>query len=265
MYKLFIVEDEWLVLEGLKQTIPWEDMRCTVIGEARNGQAALEGMKANPPDILLTDIRMPAMDGIQLAEQAKALWPQVQLVFLTGFDDFSYAQKAIRLGAADFVLKPTNPDELMEVFGRLTSRLDEERRLQSLNRANAEADQWNRPGEEPSEALRASGFDDIVAYIGEHYGEEISLQSIAEQYHMSESHFSRLFKKQVGTSFLEYLTLTRVRHARELLKNPRFKIYEVSVKVGYQDARYFSQIFRKYTGETPTEFRKRLGIVSYPL
>jgi two-component system response regulator YesN len=109
------------------------------------------------------------------------------------------------------------------------------------------------------------GFKQIEAYIRQHYGEDITLQEIAERHHMSESHFSRLFKQQVGTSFLEYLTKVRVQKAKELLVKPKLKIYEVSLQVGYQDSRYFSQIYRKYTGETPTEFRKRLGIEFSPL
>jgi two-component system response regulator YesN len=145
VYKLFIVEDEWLVLQGLKLTIPWEEMHCTVIGEARDGQAGLEGIMANPPDILLTDIRMPAMDGIQLAEKVAELLPQVKIVFLTGFDDFIYAQKAVKLGAADFVLKPTNPDELIQVIGRITSKLDEERRLQSQQERMKLKYGWEQP------------------------------------------------------------------------------------------------------------------------
>ncbi|WP_248926818.1 helix-turn-helix domain-containing protein [Paenibacillus hamazuiensis] len=254
MYKIMIVEDEWLVREGLKMTIPWEQMGFELAGEASDGLAALDLLGELSPDVVLTDIRMPALDGIGLAEKVAERLPFTKIVFLTGFDDFAYAQKAVKLGAADFVLKPTNPDELQHVFGRVRAKLDRERPY----RAQAERD-LREQGRE------SGGFHSIEAYIREHYGEEITLQEMADRHYMSESHFSRLFKQQVGTSFLEYLTTVRVEKAKELLMNPKLKIYEVSVRVGYQDSRYFSQIYRKYTGETPTEFRKRLGIEYLPL
>lgn len=126
MYKVLIVEDEWLVREGLKQTIPWEQVGCELVGEASDGLAALELIERLEPDIVLSDIRMPGLDGIGLAERLSLQHPQLKIVFLTGFDDFVIAQKAIKLGAADFVLKPTNPDELLDVLGRIKAKLDEE-------------------------------------------------------------------------------------------------------------------------------------------
>lgn len=252
MYKVMIVEDEWLVREGLKQTISWEEVGCELAGEASDGLSAFDLIQQVKPDIVLSDIRMPALDGIGLAERISKQFPEIKIVFLTGFDDFVYAQKAIKLGAVDFVLKPTNPDELMGVFNRVKSKLDEERA-------------FRKESERMEQGREGSGFEQIEAYIRQHYGEEITLQDIAERHHMSESHFSRLFKQQVGVSFIEYLTTVRINKAKELLMSPKFKIYEVSVQVGYQDSRYFSQIYRKYTGETPTEFRKRLGIEYLPL
>ncbi|MCR8632967.1 response regulator transcription factor [Paenibacillus radicis (ex Xue et al. 2023)] len=259
MFNLFIVEDEWLVREGLKQTIPWDEVNCQIIGEASDGLHALELLQSHAPDILLTDIRMPAMNGIELAEQAVKLYPHLKIVFLTGFDDFSYAQKAVKLGAADFVLKPTNPEELVQVFTRITNQLVGERKVL------AEAGEWNRIHKSVLESRENSGFKEIEQFIKEKYGEDITLQSMADRYNMSESYFSRLFKKQIGVSFMDYLTDLRVNHAKELLLNPRLKIYQIAIQVGYQDSRYFSQVFRKYTGETPTEFRKRYGIEVLPL
>lgn len=528
MYKVLIVEDEWLVREGLKQTIDWENVGCRIMGEASDGEEALLAMEEESPDIVLTDIRMPEMDGIQLAKAVAVRYPDIKIVFLTGFDEFAYAQQALRLGAVDYVLKPTNPDELTKLMSRLTSGLDEERRRRTEQRRLEDkltfgqplivekmlydlmldyagamerelfgeyaADQHNVPdmfrvallyaeptadaSETPDELYRTiaawgsgvssfppvrmndakyallldketdrrelhrlldqfcpggsstsrrrlfvgvserhrgleqiaaafrqatqslasslfwggdklawfedaellaaeaaaphemleeliesvkwgtessirdmsmacftsivqqhptngleakraffawivslyalllseeelrpivqdsallvtslertdrledglerlnglllewsaryreqlmpqsrTGFEDIEEYIALHYAEEITLQSIAARCNMSESYFSRLFKKQVGASFVDYLTALRMRKAKELLTNPRLKIYEVSVQVGYQDSRYFSQLFRKYTGETPTEFRKRLNIPNIP-
>lgn len=405
LIKLMIVEDEWLGREGLKSTIPWEELGCEIVAEANGGAAALSIMESAKPDIILSDIRMPGMDGLEMARQAVELLPGVEIVFLTGFDDFSYAQQALKIGSADYVLKPTNPEELMQVIRRvgdkvrgrraseqaerlfrqtrfrdsaalLSSKLlydllmdsagekerelflelkpdrvqslaeyrvgligleladgapeDSRRMLVSLEEKlyqkaavftrvqdriavllgeEAREGQWegllaelriaagSRPlavgwsethhnlgelslaYEEAEQALashsgtakaaRLGGMPNLdklkselretIAYIEEHYREDISLQDIASSVHMSESGFSRLFKKQTGVSYVEYVTQLRLEEAKKLLQQPDQKVYEVSLAVGYQDSKYFSQIFRKYTGETPTEFRKRHG------
>ncbi|WP_409341814.1 response regulator [Paenibacillus sp. MBLB4367] len=265
MYKIIIVEDEWLVREGLKQTIPWSNLGCEVAGEAEDGEEALELIERVLPDIMLSDIRMPTMNGIELAGRLTESHPHISIVFLTGFDDFAYAQQALRLGAVDYVLKPTNPDELEKVIRRITAKLDQERGRQQL--AEQQDRRWadGRPvvaGLDKRESRESREFQQIMDYLLVHFHEDLPLQSMADRMNVSESYFSRLFKKHVGVSFLEYITNLRVQAAKELLADPRFKMYEIAERVGYQDARYFSQIFRKSTGETPSEYRKRLGIVS---
>ncbi|NQX65200.1 response regulator [Paenibacillus alba] len=412
MYNIVIADDEWLIREGLKHTVDWDEIGCSIVAEATDGEEALQLVMERRPDILITDIRMPGMDGLTLAAQARSQLPQLKVIFLTGFDDFSYAHQAIKLQASDFVLKPTNPDELMKVVARVCEQIGNSRdhaaALQNLHeqleqgqvlilekllhdqmlgiaddiscrmleemleRIPLEADgfrvvltemdaRWlsdeskvllwdqvcaqmesrslstsipfdesriafmmlngsfnliehlrhirtacegklelafgvslvhhkhkhirtafreasvalgnKRPGTE--QAIRefgdimqwtgqaalpnADNFRQIEAYIQSRYAEDISLSKLAALLHMSEAHFSRLFRKRVGTSFIDYVTHIRMEQAKQLLGLPDARINEVSVSVGYQDARYFSQIFRKYTGKTPTEFRNSRG------
>lgn len=513
MYKVMIVDDEWLVRQGLKQTIPWSEMECTVIHEAADGEEALKMLGAEPPDIVLTDIRMPGMDGLELARRIKLGYPEIKTIFLTGFDDFQYARTALKMGAFDILLKPTNPDEINRVFkeatfhiSELRSRTDYTQKLehrirnseplitekifhdllmnradgaslellkelpqsgirlfeafrvvlvktalpralpeieavlnllqeytlappivigqetsafiisdpgtvhltgkwqdelgnsrlvqegkvafsistahqgiQSLSIAYEEAKfamhyntslglarfsqyetvvneaLWHHPAEwsdsevlgmikwespsaithkvqgwylmllEQSDGNEAvfmhqlvqlmfgvyslltryywdlgclpdtrsfldtvqqrvaplqildwldkvlydvqtaylnskqqgrTEFDNVMDYINANFDKELSMHDIASGLHMSESHFSRIFKKKIGTNFLEYITDLRMNKAREMLLHTDMRVYEVSLSVGYQDARYFSQLFRKVTGETPSEFRQ---------
>ncbi|OBZ14997.1 hypothetical protein A8L34_14045 [Bacillus sp. FJAT-27264] len=404
MYKVLIADDEWLIREGLKTTVDWQSLHCEIVAEAANGRQALQAVQNYIPDILITDIRMPGMDGLRMAEEARRFHPTLKVIFLTGFDDFLYAQHAVKLQASDFVLKPTNPDELLRSVYNICQEIEDNRQrssrteqvlgwmeagqtmlveqllrdqmtgvnqgegisllkelldvevmergqfrvvLAELHPTNgSQAGQhvlWNqtvaklegclyasvrmdgsrnalvvqhctdvldrlsgalfepfphvrigisqghsqlynveaayREAMAALEMLRpvdsrmiseygnlnrwrgassstAENIRQIEAYLRLHYAEEISLQGIATKMNMSEAHFSRLFRKHTGVSYIDYVTQLRMEQAKRLLSKPDVRIYEVSVGVGYQDARYFSQLFRKYTGETPTEFKK---------
>ncbi|MBW7460636.1 response regulator, partial [Paenibacillus sepulcri] len=120
MFKVMIIDDEWLVREGLKTTIAWHEMQCEIVGEADNGIDALKLIDELSPDILLSDIRMPGMDGLELVQTISRRDSEITTIFLTGFDDFSYAQQAVKLGAFDILLKPSDPHELRKTFGEAT-------------------------------------------------------------------------------------------------------------------------------------------------
>lgn len=124
MHKLLIVDDEWMIREGLEKTVPWADWNIKVAGTAKNGLEALEKLQQQPVDILLTDIRMPGMDGLELIERCTQDFPTLKIVLLTGHNEFSYAQKALRLGAFDFLLKPTDVEELEKTMCEVTAVLD---------------------------------------------------------------------------------------------------------------------------------------------
>ncbi|NBD24145.1 response regulator transcription factor [Paenibacillus glycinis] len=536
MYKVMIVDDEWLVRQGLRQTIPWREMGCEVVAEALDGEEALALATLHEPDIVLTDIRMPRMDGLELARRIKRTHPEIKTIFLTGFDDFHYARQALQTGAFDIVLKPTDPAEIRRILqaamasiaedrSRSSYTLNLERRVRTseplltekiffdllMNRADKESLQllldvrgngpsafdsfrvvlFKTPGtgaprgtagttgtaeagepagaresedaagpeaqsafaalkdrlleaaltpfiplgqeinavvvsaagaeelaaapgtlpaevpslslssvhrglqsvatayEEASFAMRfnfglgrgpvvryeaivaeaqshhpaewsetevlgmikwdnaaairaktrswhmtllrqsagsetalrhqmlqlmfglyallmrhfwelgclpdtksflesasradspetmlrwieavccevqaayllskqqgKTEFDNVMDYINGHFHKELSMHDLASGLHMSESHFSRIFKKKIGKNFLEYITDLRMEKARDMLLHSDLRVYEVSLAVGYQDARYFSQLFRKVTGETPSDYRQ---------
>ena len=131
MYKVFLVDDEIVIREGIRNSFPWEENGFTLVGEAPDGELALQTMQDVKPDILITDIRMPFMDGMQLCEAVSHTMPWVQIVILSGYDDFTYAQQAISLGVKEYLLKPVSAQELLEVLERIAGRIREERRAQA--------------------------------------------------------------------------------------------------------------------------------------
>jgi len=261
MYRIVIADDEWVIREGLKTAIPWETFDCEIVGEAEDGMGAWQQIECSAPDILLTDIRMPGLDGLELATQVSLHYPQVKIIFLTGFEEFSYALQAVKLGASDYLLKPTNPEELIKTVSRLISEISEERRkTEYMERLEAQIARLTLSEEQdvPAAVKEKYDFSGVLQYLRDHYHEDVSLNELAAMVYLSEGHFCREFKKQTGWSFVEYVTLLRVEQAKRLLGDFSMRIYEVSEKVGYRDSRYFSQVFRKTTGMTPTEFRKHL-------
>ncbi|MCB0203106.1 MAG: response regulator, partial [Anaerolineae bacterium] len=128
--KVFLVEDEIVTREGIRDSIDWEGAGLRLCGEAPDGELALSMVEAEIPDILITDIKMPFMDGLELSRIVRARLPQTRIVILSGHDEFRYAQQAIQLGVTDYLLKPVGAQELLDVLTRIRSQIDDERRQQ---------------------------------------------------------------------------------------------------------------------------------------
>lgn len=127
MYRVFLVDDRVDVVEGIMALVPWESLGCVAVGSATNGRDAYERIDAKQPDIIITDIKMPVMDGLQLIELCKEQKQQIRFIVLSGYDDFAFAQKAVRLGVDEYILKPAGVEEISETLKRIVESLDEER------------------------------------------------------------------------------------------------------------------------------------------
>jgi len=243
MYGMVIADDELMIRKGL-MSIPWNDYDIQVLGVAEDGHQALTLLKTQCPEILLTDIRMPGIDGLKLIEAAKAENPEIQSILLTGYEDFNYAREAIRLGAVGYILKPSDPDEIIE----------------SVNKAKQNLDNYGRNNSNhlKTTTIRNKAIGKLFDYMEKHYAEEITLYTAAEYVHMNHIYVSRLFKKEIGKTFLDVLTTIRLQKACELLADNDNKIYEIAEKVGIYDSGYFSQVFKKYYDMTPSEYRDKL-------
>lgn len=251
MTKVMIVDDEKYVRMGIKTETDWSLIGCEVVGEAGNGLEALELAEEVRPDLVVSDIRMPKMDGIELAEKLTEKYPGVKVIFLTAYNEFEYARQAIRIGVSDYLLKPFQDGELEASIQRLlhlhpnapASNSELEEQLIPLKRKEEVANRY---------------VQTAITYIEEHYPDvDFSVGKLAESMSVSEGHISRLFKSETDQSINNYLTRYRIKKAMDYLKDVNVKVYEVAEKVGYQDIAYFSNTFKKLVGKNPSDYQTK--------
>lgn len=261
MYRVVVVEDSRLLLLGMIHTWDWKSLDCQVVGSAGDGLEGLQVICDTDPDIVISDIRMPGLSGLEMIEQAQEKGFRPAVIILSGYDEFSYARKALSLGAVEYLMKPVEEADAYQAIRNACSRIDELRkyrnlteRLQSVEDSKMKVFGTYLAG---SENIKSEYTRQAIRYIEEHYAEDINVRSIAEALSISESHLSKVFKDTLHSTIGEYLTHYRIREACKLLKDPQNRIYEVAVSCGYGDQRYFSVIFKRIMGMTPNEFRTR--------
>lgn len=359
MLRLAIVDDEEETRQIMANFIDWEAYGITVIGEASDGLVAYDLINAQRPDIVLIDIQMPGMTGLEVLEKVRlegAVSPA--FIIMSGYDDFEFARKALSLSAADYLLKPFRPDDVVLAIQRSIRHLelirgdarsytplsaakaplnggsidftllhypsDEERRLlNSLKTSSLDTiladlkvfwdrlcalnsteesrlncavilyvevcrfllergSRFSKPYFEPwdstqdvsqnvyqtLEAIMLEAFslvetgdgsniyvNSAIQYIQAHYSEPLSLEDVANAINLSTSYLSSLFSKVLGTTFIGYIQSVRIEMAKELLRTTMLKVYEIASQIGYDDEKYFSQVFRKVEGISPSQFR----------
>ncbi|KQO16572.1 response regulator transcription factor [Paenibacillus sp. Leaf72] len=251
MYKLLIADDEIEIRNGLSQYIPWDHIGFEVVGQAANGLHALEYMAEKPVDVLLCDIKMPQMGGIEVARKLFEQRSSVSVVLLSGHREFELAQQALNYGVKQYLLKPTKYSEINKVFERLKEDLDLKALLEQQSEPSDDAQTEEQPAPE-------TAIDKIKHYISCHY-KEASLENASNVVYMNPYYLSKYFKQKTGENFSDYLTAVRMNKAAELLKDPSYKTYEISELVGYSNAKNFTRTFRRYFGETPREYRNMDG------
>lgn len=392
-FKMLIVDDEPIICRGLQQTIPWDEYMVEVVDLAYDGAEAIQKIQEHGDiDLVLTDVRMPNVDGLRLAAFLAENYPDIRMIIISGYDDFKYAQQAIQLGVKDYLLKPVEVDELLQVITKITSTLQEERKaaqqIYQMNLQNAIFHQvLDLPDTAPNHSglfanvriypfvtmlkeyknktkdlseeelqnvavdwenqvekwLNSQGFscvsvfpsknvlltcvtnhlsdftprnlnfqelngvvndtditigqlnevylrlyedtryipfseDGVVVspvseslankskandwlmdraeqYIKTYYASPIKAHEVADVINISPNYFSSLFKQKTGKSFNEYINTLRVDAAKQLLEETPFNVNEIAEKVGYREYKYFVDVFKKFTGYTPTKYR----------
>lgn len=261
MYKVLIIDDEYIIREGLKLTIDWKGMNCSIAGEAEDGDEGLKMVESQRPDIIFTDIRMPGLNGLEMISAMRKLKHNCKIIILTGHRDFEYAQEAVRLGAFRFILKPSKEQEILDsvkdAIEEIEKHKQEKKMLESYKNKIAEYyDINNNQKEIVDEGAKSSYLvKKAIAYMKENYKSDLGLQTVSEKLYISTWHLSKILKKETGSTFIDLLNNIRIHEAKKLLGDPKYKIYEICELVGFSDVAYFVKLFKKIVGITPTEYR----------
>lgn len=252
MYKVIVIDDEMLVRKGIVLETDWKALDCMVVAEAGNGLEGLEVVRKYNPDLLICDIKMPKMDGIEMLKQLREEKNDVRVIFLTAYGEFAYAQSACKLLASDYLLKPFQDGELEDAVRRVTEKIAAEQGRGAGDEAGKPANLVLKSGDKSKYVMGA------LEFISEHYGDtDISVGMIAESLGISADHLSHIFKKETDYTVMAYITRFRMRNACRLLEDCRAKVYEVAEQVGYRDIAYFSSTFKKIVGVSPSEYQDR--------
>ena len=242
MYNVLIADDETWVIFGLKRMIEKSGLPFRVIGETNDGVTTLEEVEKKKPDVLFSDIRMPGYTGLELLEHIQEKKLDVKVVFVSGYAEFTYAQKALSLGAVDYLLKPIKPVMMTTVLKKLEVKL-----------AGKVQEEVIEQKEE-----KVPVIEQIITEIQEHYTENITLTELAKKYGISVGYLSSLIKENVGLSYSDYVTARRIQKAKELLEDERLSMEQIAEQTGFRDHFYFIKVFKKHTGITPGQYRKHM-------
>ena len=266
MERVVIVDDEEWVRYFLANSVDWAGIGAVVAGEAAGGEQALKICTELRPDLVITDIRMPGMDGVELFRTLRARFPHTKTIVISGHDQFEYARSAVNAGVCDYLLKPVSRDELRTVVGRVLEVIRAEKRerrdresarkeilkLRDAVLDDAVPDTTGKP--EVSGAVERA-----VNIITERYAEPLTLTGIADAVFLNPRYLSTIFKEKTGRGFKEFLLDVRMEHARTLLLRGGLTVKEVAALVGFDDAHYFSRVFLRVTGVLPRDYRETVN------
>lgn len=238
--KLLIADDEDTIRRGVAKYIQLHTDRFNKVYEAENGQEAIDLILKYRPDILLLDVQMPLKNGIDVMQEAEKAGLKPLTIILSGYDEFKYAQQAIRYGAKEYLLKPTRAADILSCLNRMA---DEYFGPEEAAEIPGEPEQTNRFVKEAQE------------YIAEHYAENISLADVAEKVGISSGYLSTMFTQNLNTGFVDYLNQVRIERSCSYLEQGYLKTYEIAYKVGFRDEKYFSKVFKKIKGMSPKAYK----------
>ncbi|MDI3310407.1 MAG: response regulator [Thermoanaerobacterium sp.] len=234
MLTVLIVDDEPLVRSSVRYALQEVEIEIRILGEAENGEEAFMLYKKVLPDVVITDVKMPGMDGLALIEEIRKIDHVTQFIIISGYAEFDYARRAMKHEVQHYLLKPIKSRDLEEALRQCAVRINS-KYAELLPRA-----------------------EQLIKYIDENYSTPLTLSMLAQKFNFSPKYISNLIKNKVGHSFTEYLTNLRIKRAVELLTKTDLSIKEIALSVGYDDQQYFHRLFKKKTGKTPAQYRKEI-------
>ncbi len=242
MFSILIVDDEPYIRNGLSKLIPWHTVGVTDVRAAASGQQALGMLAERPAHVLITDIQMSEINGLELIAQATRICPGMRVIVITGYDEFEYAHACLRMHVNDFLLKPVDENELMDIVGKLLGYAengDELAREMLI---------------EPDRAKQL--VSQAKDHIRKNLSSDLSVADVAQSLYISPSYLARLFKRTAGESCVDFIVRMRMEKACTLLKGTTLPVGRVAEMTGYRDPNYFSLAFKKYTGMSPNDYRR---------
>ena len=253
MYRVLIVEDEDIIRKGIAYTMDWMSMDCVIAGEAANGKEGVEKILELRPDIVVADIMMPYMNGIEMIRSTKDQVPY-KSILLTSYAEFSYAKQAIDLKVSDYLMKPVEEEEIRKAIEKVTGDIRKEKEIARIcerHAAEFSMQEFYKKAEMDNPYVKKT-----LEITEKEYANKISVESIADQLGVSASYLSRKFKQITGLTYLDFLNKYRISQAIRLMETGQYKVYEISEKTGFSDYKHFNVVFKRYTNQSPTEFMK---------
>ena len=241
MIDIVICDDEVILRNGLKSWVEKSGLPLKVSGTAGNGPQALELIAKQKPFIALMDINMPGMAGLDVIEEIQNRGIGTRFIIISGHDEFQYARRACHLGVVDYLLKPIDRGELVELLKKVLEQIRKEQLTQKVFVEKED-----------------TAKEKILGYIQDHFTEQqFSLGQLAEEFHLSQSYVTRLIKQETGSSFSELLTRMRIDRAVSLLvQSPDMKLVEIAERTGFASQHYFSRVFKEKIGFSPADYRE---------
>ncbi len=249
MFRIVIADDEEIIRNGLKNLIESYDLDLSVVGTAQDGEEALQLIHMYQPEIILMDINMPFMNGLEVIEKTKEIDPNAKIIIISGYDQFKYAQKALELGVFSYLLKPIQYRDFKNIIIKAMDSYCE--RMWEINKLKEiDTDNINH---------KCIGTQ-TINYIKENFTQnDLTLNLIAEQLHISQSYLTRIIKQKTGVNFTDYLNKLRINMAIKLLldKYKDYTINDIANMVGYSSQHYFSRAFKNYMGLSPNQYKSK--------
>ncbi len=276
--KLIIADDEENIRYLIRNMIPYDDLGMSIVGEASDGEECIKICRRLNPDIVLADIRMPLLSGLDMLEIIKQESPDTVVIIISGYNDFQYAQKALEYEAFGYILKPIDEDELLRILDKAIARIlrirkmknnsrnvrQELSKLQTLISMQKEMTSPADGGISPSIGYKPGSVGGIIdralSYIHDNYNNDLTLESVADKIFVNATYLCELFRKETGKKFVDYITEMRIERTKPLLRMPGLKIREIADMVGFNDVSYFIKTFKKYTGVTPNGYRNNRNL-----
>lgn len=240
-YKVMLVDDEVIILQGFKKLFDWDAYGCEIVGEAMDGVSAISMVDRLHPDILILDINLPIISGIDALKVIRQHDENIQCVMVTGYDDFEYCREALRLEVLDYMLKPVNYAELGTIIEKAIKCIEDKSLITNIAKQNDDGE--------------IKIITQIIGWMNEHLQDDISLQLLSDTFHLNSVYISQMFKNKLGINYHAYLNQIRVNRAKELLSTTDLSITEIAQESGYKDYRTFTRAYRNTTGILPSDQR----------